>query len=135
MQRLSASVLSIGLMGSVACYVHTDAHMLVPAHRYPRVCSAAVAFFDHQNPPQRGYLTIATLSVWWPADMVAFVSTVERAERNKAAKLGANGIIRGGLVSDSIQPKYFADVAGTAIFIPADSSRVVAACTKAQGAG
>jgi hypothetical protein len=104
-------------------------------HRYPRACPAAVAFFDPQNPPHAEYLTIATLSVWWPADMVAFVSTVERAERSKAAKLGANGIIRGGLVGDSIQPRYVADVSGTAIFIPADSSRVVAACTKGQGAG
>ena len=134
MQRI-AGALSIGLMTLAGCYVHTDAHMLLPTRRHPRICSAAVAFFDQQAPPPREYLVVATLSVRWPADMVAFLSTVEKAERSKAAKLGANGIIRGGLLGDSIQPRYFADVSGTAIFIPADSSRVVAACAKVQGGG
>lgn len=112
-----------------ACYVHTRAHMIAPVIKRPSFCPAAVEFFDAPGDLSEPYVEVARLSVWWPADMVAHVSTVESAIQKKAAQLGANGLLRGSLVgSDTVQPRYQDDVAGTAIFRPRDSARAAAAC-------
>jgi hypothetical protein len=103
--------------------------MIAPVIERPSLCSEAVKFFDAPGDLSEPYAEVARLSVWWPADMVARVSDVESAVRKQAAKLGANGLIRGRLVgSDTVQPRYQDDVAGTAIFLPRDSARAAAAC-------
>ena len=112
-----------------ACYVHTRAHMIAPVIKRPSFCPAAVEFFDAPGDLSEAYVEVARLSVWWPADMVAHVSTVESAIRRKAAQLGANGLIRGRRVgSDTVQPRYEDDLAGIAIFLPRDSAHAAAAC-------
>jgi hypothetical protein len=112
-----------------ACYVHTRVHMVAPVIERASLCSEAVRFFEAAGDLSEPYVEVARLSVWWPADMVARVSTVESAIRTKAAKLGANGVIRGRLVgSDTVQPRYQDNVAGTAVFLPRDSARAAAAC-------
>jgi hypothetical protein len=126
---LGATVLafSASAIALSACYVHTRAHMIGPVIKRPAVCPAAVRFFDADGDLGDPYVEVARLSVWWPADMVARVSDVERAVRKKAAQLGANGLIRGRLAgSDSVQPRYEGDVAGVAIFLPGDSARAAA---------
>jgi hypothetical protein len=103
--------------------------MIAPVVERTPLCSAAVTFFDTPGELSEPYVEVARLSVWWPADMIARVSTVESAIQKKAAQLGANGLIRGRLVgSDTVQPRYQDDVAGVAIFRPADSARAAAAC-------
>jgi hypothetical protein len=125
--KRSFSACAIALV--TACYVHTRADMIAPVIERPSLCSEAVNFFDAPGDLSESYVEVARLSVWWPADMVARVSTVESAVRKKAAKLGANGLIRGRLVgSDTVQPRYQDDVAGTAIFLPRDSARAAASC-------
>ncbi len=112
-----------------ACYVHTRAHMIAPVITRPSLCPESVTFFDAPTELSEPYVEVARLSVWWPADMIAHVSTVETAIQKKAAQLGANGLIRGRLVgSDTVQPRYEGDVAGVAIFRPRDSARAAAAC-------
>jgi hypothetical protein len=103
--------------------------MIGPAIQRSPVCLAAVQFFDAPADVGAPYVEVARLSVSWPADMVTDLRAVEKAERSKAAKLGANGIIRGQLVDrDSLQPSYVSDVSGLAIFIAADSGRTADAC-------
>ena len=112
-----------------ACYVHTRACMIAPVTQRIRVCPAAVRFFDAPSDVGTPYVEVAQFSVWWPPDMVADLRTVEDAERSKAAKLGANGIIRGRLVrGDSVQPRYQGDTSAVAIFIAADSAHMIEAC-------
>ena len=114
-----------------ACYVHTRAHMTAPGLKRPPLCTDAVRFFDAPADLEGPYTQVARISAWWPADMIAHVSTVESAVRNKAAKLGANGIIRGQLVGlDTVQPRYKDNVAGIAIFIPMDSARAAGVCAR-----
>src|ERR1043166_6352191 len=124
------SLLVFLVLGTAGCYVHTRAHMISPVIPRPRLCQAAVAFFDTRTDVTNRYVEVASLSVWWPRDMVATVAAIERAERSKAAKLGANGIIRGRLVqADSLhQPRYIDNVSGFAVFIPGDSARTIDAC-------
>jgi hypothetical protein len=103
--------------------------MIAPVVVRPSLCPEAVTFFDPATELSETYLAVARLSVWWPADMVAHVSTVEAAVRKRAAQLGANGLIRGRLVgSDTVQPRYEGDVAGVAIFLPQDSAGAAATC-------
>jgi hypothetical protein len=115
-----------------ACYVHTRAHMIGPVIKRPSLCPTAVKLFDAAGDLSEPYVEVARLSVWWPADMVAHARTVEDALRSKAAKLGANGIVRGRIIGgDSIQPRYEGNVAGVAIFLPGDSARTADACAAA----
>ena len=126
--RVASSAGAIALL--TACYVHTRAQMTAPVIKRASLCPAAVKFFDASSDVSEPYVEIARLSVWWPADMVARVSTVENAVRNKAAQLGANGLIRGRLVgADTVQPRYEGDAAGVAIFLTGDSARAATACT------
>jgi hypothetical protein len=125
--RLLWSASAIALV--CGCYVHTRARMIAPIIERRAFCPAAVEFFDTAGDLTEPYVEVAHLSAWWPADMIAHVSTVERAIRSKAAELGANGLIRGRLVGpDTVQPRYQDDVAGTAIFRPRDSARAAATC-------
>ena len=112
-----------------ACYIHTRAEMIDPVIARPSLCVEAVDLFDAPSAVSEPYVEVARLSVWWPPDMVARTRNVEEAVRSKAAKLGANGLIRGRLIgSDSIQPRYEGDVAGVAIFLPRDSVSDSAQC-------
>jgi hypothetical protein len=135
---LAVARIALGVSGTAVvagCYVHTRAHMIAPVIERPALCPAAITFFDAPSDLRAPYVEIARLSVWWPADMIAHVSTVETAVRKKAAELGANGLIRGRLVgSDTVQPRYEGDVAGVAIFLPGDSARAVAACATGTAA-
>ena len=125
--RLVVGANAMALLG--ACYVHTRAQMVAPVINRPSFCPAAVEFFGARGDLSEPYVEVARLSVWWPADMIAHVSTVESAIQKKAAQLGANGLIRGRLVgTDTIQPRYEDDLAGTAIFLPRDSARAAAVC-------
>src|SRR6266550_2649533 len=133
-----------------ACYVHTRAHVISRITERHRTCPDAIQFFNGAGDVGRPYIEVARLSVWWPADMVADLKEVEDAERRKATKLGANGIIRGRLVQrdssqppiipahltlrDSLQPRYGGDTSGVAIFIPEDTIRAGAACDGARHA-
>jgi hypothetical protein len=118
-----------------ACYVHTRARMIAPVINRPSLCPGAVKLFDGPDHLRQPYVEVASLSVWWPADMVAHARTVESAGQRKAAKLGANGLIRGRIVgSDSVQPRYERDVAGVAIFLPEDTARVADACAATPAA-
>ena len=114
-----------------ACYVHTRAHMVQPIVRRARLCPAAVTLFDTPDDITVPYSEIARLEVWWVPDAtLPNVQKVEMAERSKAAKLGANGIIRGRLIgnTESFPPRYENNLSGTAIFIPSDSARAARTC-------
>jgi hypothetical protein len=137
--RGPAGVLACGASVVVfltACYIHTRAHMIPPVIKRPSVCVAAVEVFNAPSDVGTPYVEVARLSVWWPADMVAHARDVEGAVRSKAAELGANGLVRGRLVGpDTVQPRYEAGVAGTAIFLAGDSARAADACAGAPNPG
>ena len=111
------------------------AHMIGPVLKRPSSCPAAVRFFDARADITEPYLEVARLEPWWPPDGIAYVRTVEDAERNKAAKLGANGVIRGRVLGgDSINTRYEDKLSGIAIFIPTDSVQAVNACASIRPA-
>ena len=116
--------------------VHIETARVAPDRGRPATCSAAVAIYTAEGGVGRPYRTIAFLaasggSVWTSEeDMVLSL-------RDRAAKLGANGLILGPIHEPSVGIKIAAEVLGpgadregraAAIYIAEDSARTGEAC-------
>jgi hypothetical protein len=109
---------------SSACYLHTTARRLERARR-PPTCATAIRVVNSRDEVRTSYIEVARLSQWWPADMTSpGPDYLAEALRNKAAELGATGLIlQPGW--DAIPPKR---EAALAIFVPAESAHVAERC-------
>ncbi len=135
-----------------AChYVSTNASLIDPTLRLTKTCPAAVKLYTVPDRVQQPYREVALLNSVGQTSYSS-ESDMIKSMREKAAKVGANGIILSGIDEPSAMAKLAgqvaqiaADAAGQitqisaerkgralAIYVPADSIRTVDACAKAK---
>jgi len=102
------------------------AHARILNRAFPRtaICPAAVTLFDAPSEVGKPYVEVAQISPSRDGSREPTPEQVAEAERNKAAELGANGLILNH-IAGSREVMY--DDA-LAIFIPADSAGASAEC-------
>jgi len=102
------------------------AHPRILNRAFPRagMCPAAVALFDAPSDVGRPYVEVAQISPSRDGSREPTPEVVDEAERNKAAELGANGVILNHIAGS--REVLYDDA--LAIFIPADSARASAEC-------
>jgi hypothetical protein len=131
----AAPWLAFLVVPAAAC-VSTNAALLDPSVKYQKICPGGVQLFTTADHVASDYREIALLhskgeSGW----------TTERgmmsSQRQKAAALGANGIVLNSIKEPNAGTKIIGAILGTgserqgaavAIYIPADSDRVKQAC-------
>ena len=104
--------------------VHAHARILNRAFPRAGMCPAAVALFDAPSDVGRPYVEVAQISPSRDGSREPTPEAVDEAERNKAAELGANGVILNHIAGS--REVLYDDA--LAIFIPADSARASAEC-------
>ena len=104
--------------------VRAHARILNRAFPRPGMCAAAVTLFDAPSEVGKPYIEVAELSPSGDGGREPPPEAVDEAERNKAAKLGANGLILHHIAGS--REVLYDDA--LAIFIPADSTRASAEC-------
>jgi hypothetical protein len=119
----------------VAC-VHTNAAVLDVTQQFAPICPDGVKVFPDTTGIARPYQQVALLNSTGESGSTSEGGMI-KSQRQKAAKLGANGIILGGFQEPRAGTKIIGAVLGTgsqrkgsamAIYIPADTSRVRVAC-------
>src|SRR5690242_12949556 len=135
MHRTTTSALPALLLA--AC-VSTNAAVLDPSAKLPEVCPDGVQLFTSADKVGKDYQEVALLNSkgesGWTSEQGMYNS-----QRKKAAHLGANGIILNAINEPKPGTKIIGALLGTgserkgsaiAIYIPADTARVRAACAK-----
>ena len=128
-------VIVLGMVvGGVAC-VQTNAALLNPGVSKPAICPNGVAVFTTPDKVPGKYEEVAILNSH--AGSSTDEAKIIESMREKAAEVGANGIIMGGIEDPGTTDKVIAAVFKTqterkgksmAIFLPSDSVRVGQAC-------
>jgi hypothetical protein len=143
----SASALTL----SACIGVSTSASLIDPSLHLARTCPAAVKLYTVPDRVQQPYREVALLN---SSGQTSYSSEADmiKSMRESAAKVGANGIILNGIDEPSAMAKLAgqaaqiaADAAGqiaqisaerkgraVAIYVPADSTQTIVACTKAK---
>jgi hypothetical protein len=120
---------------SVAC-VHTNAAVLDVTQRFAPICSDGVKVFSDSSRVGQPYQEVALLNSKGQTGTTSEAGMIN-SQRQKAAELGANGIILSGIREPSAGTKIAGALLGTgserkgsamAIYIPGDSIRVRTAC-------
>ena len=137
--KRSFSICSLSLVAVAAC-VRTNAALMDPTIHLAETCRDAIKLYTSPAAVQQPYREIALLnssgeSTW------SDESNMIKSMRDKAAEVGANGIILTGIDEPSALSKVIGDVAQTgtvrkgkslAIYVPSDSARVRTVCATAQ---
>ena len=119
----------------VAC-VHTNAAVLDVTQQFAPLCPDGVKVFPDTTGISRPYTQVAILNSKGESGSTSEAGMI-KSQRQKAAQLGANGIVLGGFQEPKAGTKIIGAVLGTgsqrkgsamAIYIPADTNRVRAAC-------
>src|SRR2546421_10066848 len=100
------SVIAVAFIGS-ACYVSTNATLIDPSVRLARLCPDAVKLYTAPDRVQGTYREIAILNSLGETETSDERDLIE-SMRKKAASVGANGIILGGID----EPNAITKVAG-----------------------
>ena len=135
-----------------AChYVATDASLIDPTSRLAKTCLAAVKLYTVPERVQQPYREVALLNSTGKTSYSS-ESDMIKSMREKAATVGANGIILDNINEPSAMAKIAgqiaqvgADVTGhvaeisaersgraMAIYVPADSAQTIAACARSK---
>jgi hypothetical protein len=136
MKILSASLSALVL--TAAC-VRTNAALIDPTVHLARTCPEAIRLYTGPEQVQQSYQQVALLnssgeSTW------SNESQMIKSMREKAAEVGANGIILGGIDEPSALTKVIGDVAKTgtvrkgkslAIYVPGDAAKTREVCASA----
>jgi hypothetical protein len=103
----------------------TKAHMIETAPRLPPTCAAAVHLFTSSERVPATYQDLALLRV--TGNDFAGSGTMFNSLRQKAAELGANGLVYRSM---DTSPGLFQDPHGeaVAIYIPSDTARIAGEC-------
>lgn len=135
MQKCLAAVLVLAL---TAC-VQTNAAALNPTTAFARTCPEAVIVYTTPDRVKNEYVEVALLNSSGNSNSTT-ESGMIRSQQKKAAEVGANAIILGGITEPGAWAKVAAAVLGTAterkgkalaIWVPADSARTRATCAMA----
>lgn len=120
---------------ATAC-VSTNAAVLNPTTSYLRTCPEAVVVYTTPARVKSEYVEVALLNSRGNTRTTT-ESGMIRSQQKKAAEVGANGLILGGINEPGAGAKVAAAVLGTpterkgkalAIWIPSDSAKTHAAC-------
>jgi hypothetical protein len=135
-----------------ACHsVSTNASLIDPSLRLARTCPAAVKLYTVPDKVQEPYREVALLNSSGETSY-SDEDDMIKSMREKAAKVGANGIILRGIDEPSAMAKIAGQVAqiganatgaiaqisaerkgsAMAIYVPADSAHSIAACAKTK---
>jgi hypothetical protein len=141
-------VLAVPAFAFCACRsVSTNAALVDPSAHFAKTCPAAVKLFTTPERVQQPYHEVALISSRGQTSYSSEGDMIN-SMREKAARVGANGIILNGIDEPSAMAKVTGEVAqvavdaagmfGTisaerngramAIYIPADSTRTITAC-------
>jgi hypothetical protein len=124
----------------LAACVSTNAALLNPSLKLAPVCPEGVQVFTDSSKVGKPYTEVAVLNSKGDEEFTS-ESGLINSQRKKAAALGANGLILGQMKDPSTGAKIAKAFLGTsanrkgqaiAIYIPADTARVAAAC-KSRG--
>lgn len=124
--------LAVALVGCVS----TNAALLDPSLKLAPVCPDGVMVFTDSSKVGKPYTEVAVLNSRGDNDMTSEGGMIN-SQRKKAAELGANGIILGGMKDPTTGQQVWRALLGTsanrkgaaiAIHIPSDTARVAAAC-------
>ena len=130
-------IVSCGLAVVLAGCVQTNAAVLNPTVAFSRSCPEAVVVYTTPDRVKSEYVEIALLTSKGDASMTT-ESAMINSQQKKAAEVGANGLILGGINEPGAGAKVAASILGTsterkgkalAIWIPADSAKTVEICT------
>jgi hypothetical protein len=129
-------MISVAIVISACVSVHTSATTLDPSVRLAKTCPLGVRIYTAPDRVASGYREVALLNS--TADVTySDEGDLFDSMREEAARVGANGIIVGGIDEPNAITKVAADVAKTgaqrkgralAIYVPADSAAATAAC-------
>ena len=135
-----------------ACHsVSTNASLIDPSLRLAKTCPAAIKLYTVPDRVQQPYREVALLNSSGKTSYSS-ESDMIKSMRERAATVGANGIILSGIDEPSAMAKLAGQVAqlgaeaagqitqisaerkgkAVAIYVPADSTHSIAACAKAK---
>ena len=124
-----------------AC-VSTNASLIDPTVHLARTCPAAIKLYTTPDRVGQPYREVAILNAKGESNWSDEEDVIE-SMRDKAAEIGANGIILGGIDEPSALTKVIGQVAKTgsqrkgkalAIYVPSDAANTAAACPSAKKA-
>jgi hypothetical protein len=118
-----------------AC-VQTNAAVLNPTAAYSRTCAEAVIVYTTPDRVQTNYVEVALLNSTGNINYTTEAGMIKN-ERQKAAEVGANGLILGGINEPGAGAKVAGAFLGTpvsrkgkalAVWIPSDSAKTHTVC-------
>ena len=122
-----------------AC-VSTNASLIDPSVHLARTCPGAIKLYTTPDRVGRPYHEVAILNAKGESNWSDEDDMIE-SMRDKAAEVGANGIILSGIDEPSALTKVIGQVAKTgsqrkgkalAIYVPSDSTNTATACANAN---
>jgi len=131
---VSAAVILLG-----GC-VSTNASLIDPSVHLARTCPAGIKLYTTPDRVGQPYREVAILNAKGESNWSDEEDMIE-SMRDKAAEIGANGIILSGIDEPSALTKVIGQVAKTgsqrkgkalAIYVPSDSTNTATACANAQ---
>jgi hypothetical protein len=120
---------------TVGC-VHTNAAVLDPSALYQKTCPGAVVVYTSPERVGRPYREVALLNSKGESGWTSEAGMVN-SQRKKAAEVGANGLVVGGIDEPKAGTKIIGALLGTgaerkgkavAIYVPDDSTKTAAIC-------
>lgn len=124
---------------SGAC-VSTNASLIDPTVRLARTCPEGIKLYTTPDRVGQPYREVALLNAKGESNWSDEEDMIE-SMRNKAAEIGANGIILSGIDEPSALTKVIGQVAKTgsqrkgkalAIYVPSDSTNTATACANTE---
>ena len=129
------TMVSVAFLLAAAC-VHTNAAVLDVSQEYAPLCTDGVKVFSDSSKVDAEYVEVAFLNSKGESGMTTEGGMIND-QKKMAAKLGANGLIVGGIQEPKAGTKIIGALVGTgterkgsalAIYIPSDSTRVRSVC-------
>lgn len=136
MKIRSVVLLSFTVATAACAHVSTNATTLDPSIRLARTCPLGVKLYTGPDRVDQPYREIALINSMGDVEL-SDEGAMYYSMREMAAKMGANGIVLGGIDEPNAITKVAADVAKTgtvrrgramAIYVAADSASGAAAC-------
>lgn len=140
--RRKTLLLLTGALFSTAC-VSTNAALIDPSVRLARTCPSAIKLYTTPDRVGQPYREVAILNAKGESNWSDEDDMIQ-SMRDKAAEVGANGIILSGIDEPSALTKVIGQVAKTgsqrkgkamAIYVPSDATNTATTCANAKQKG
>jgi hypothetical protein len=136
MKPLPSFLVTVLVLGCVS----TNAALVDPSVRLARTCESAIKLYTTPDRVGKPYREVAVLNAKGESNWSDEGDMIE-SMREKAAEVGANGIILGKIDEPSALTKVIGEVAKTgsqrkgaalAIYVPSDSTNTATVCADAR---